>query len=86
MTTLIVVFVAVFLAIVALVELGYRKGKRDAVQELRIELARTSDEWHRRADDGDLARALELPGISAVRVMLGDRAIEDHRRALRLEK
>lgn len=50
---------------------GQREGQVKTLDQLRTDLDTTIREWNERATAGELARSVELPGIHAVRKMLG---------------
>lgn len=49
--------------------MGERTGVAAALSQVRSDLDATLVEWKRRSDGGDLARSLELPGLTVVRRM-----------------
>lgn len=71
--------------------LAYRRGHRrgatlgriECLAELRADLDETITEWTKRGSEGEYSRVIELPGIQAVRNMLG-RNITDDTNQLRL--
>lgn len=74
MTRLLTALIAFSVTLLACV-LFYRRGKHDGVKQALAQMASDLDEtiaeWERRASAGDIARSLELPGLAALRRMLG---------------
>ena len=69
----VIIYVAVFTLVWFLAyTLGERSGKRHAVREIVSDLDETIDEWRRLLNNGDPVRAVELPGLVAIRRMLGE--------------
>lgn len=69
------VSLAAFSATLAAYVIAYRRGRKDGIREalsqMTSDLDTTIVEWQRRAGTGDVARSLELPGLTAFRRMLG---------------
>ena len=51
--------------------MGQREGEIKTLDQLRKELDNTIVEWNTRATAGEVSRSMELPGLHAVRRMLG---------------
>lgn len=50
---------------------GERYGREQTLNHLRKDLDDTIAEWNTRATAGEVSRSMELPGLHAVRRMLG---------------